>query len=85
MKYINVTAGGMRGLVLFPEYLCHADVACGRQVHSAGFVDLDAMVCYGDSVSLGIKSSPHDTARRRAMFGDTHAPELPVLLQRQAS
>lgn len=76
----------MRGLLLFPEYLRHSDVAAGRPVQSAGFVDLDSLTCYGESVSLGVQSCPMDTARLRAMAGHTeHAPELPTLLQRQAS
>lgn len=85
MKYINLTIGSMSGLVLFPEYLSHADVAAGRPVRSAGFVDLITMVCYGESTSLRAKSDPHDTARLRAMFGHNHLAEMPAYLQRQAS
>lgn len=55
--------------VVFPETLVHADVARqlfgpGAIIHGAGFVQIDRegrYVCYGESISLGVKSREDDS------------------------
>ena len=68
IKYINTTVDGMPGLVLFPGYMNHREVAAGREVSGAGFVNLAERRCYGESVSLGIKSQPFDTTALRMLI-----------------
>lgn len=88
MKYIAYTDNGMPALLIFPAHLCHADVAMGRQVTSAGFVDFDRRRCFGESISLGIKANEqHDTLLLRVMFNEPahHGADVPALLRKQAS
>lgn len=60
MKYVY---SEKMGLILFSEHVNHAEFAraIGGKVVSAGFVDLVAGVCYGESLSLGLKASIQDT------------------------
>jgi len=58
------------GIVVFPCYLAHADVAQGRTVVSAGWVDLPRRRCYGESVSLGLAARPEEDGKLlRLAFG----------------
>lgn len=55
---------------LFATWQSHKDVAAGRDVPSAGFVDLKTMTCYGESESLEVKSDPErDTRLLRMVLG----------------
>lgn len=56
MKYIRLR--GQATIVLFPDWMSHKDMARDRFVSSAGFVDTENWTCYGESISLGIKSQP---------------------------
>jgi hypothetical protein len=63
-KYIIV---GDNTPIVFPETVTHSDMAhmvriCG-QAKSAGFVYTDekGYHCYGESISLNLKSSPDDS------------------------
>ena len=61
LKYIIVEDGGLELAVVFNEILTHADVGAkyGRNnIVGAGFVETDSKywACYGESVSLDIKS-----------------------------
>lgn len=61
LKYI-VMADGF-AWQMFPGHLEHADVAAGRPVRSAGFIQFredDTVECYGKSVSLSIGPDPDD-------------------------
>lgn len=82
MKYIviNKSLGGPCAIV-FDKMLSHCDVAAGKKVLSAGFVDIwgetqiprseDIVynpiklkaVCYGESITLKIKSNPEGDQR----------------------
>lgn len=67
MKYIRLR--GQATLILFPDWMPHADMARERFVSSAGFVDTETWTCYGDSISLGIESNPDsDTPILRTMI-----------------
>lgn len=86
LKYIHTTVGGLNGLILFPAYMSHLEAAGGRKTFSAGFVDLATKTCYGESVSLGVKADPSDTARLRAMLGEPALDgALPSCMRAQAS
>ena len=70
MKYIN---HGKLGLVLFSPAIQHAEMArVLRAAHpdsailSAGFIKASGVECCGESVSLGLKSTPEDSALLRA-------------------
>ena len=59
----------INGFLIFPEYIQH-DMAAkiltchGYEILGAGFVDLSGGVvtCYGESISLGIKSRGQEDA-----------------------
>jgi hypothetical protein len=59
-KYIIIDLAVSNTPILFSEILTHADVArsMGGKVKSAGFcyIQNDQYVCYGESVSLQVKS-----------------------------
>lgn len=69
MKYICYDDGHVDTLIVFPDHIQHSDMA--RQLNlaqgmllGAGFVVMGndgAPMCYGDSVSLDIKSREEDT------------------------
>lgn len=65
-KYICVKPSIITGeiIFIFPETLTHKHVALqlGYDVISAGFVTLydNDLVCFGESVSLNIKSREHE-------------------------
>ena len=62
MKYIMLDYGP----VIFNECYTHAEMAAGREVSSAGFVQVDEngrFHTYGESTSLGVKSNPEDSKR----------------------
>ena len=73
LKYIRLAGAESwepDGIVVFPCYLAHADVANGRTVVSAGWVDLSARRCYGRSESLGLAARPGEDSRLlRVAFG----------------
>lgn len=60
-KYIRT----MHGFIVFAEPLTHHEVAGGFKVISAGFCHLDhrslEWKCYGESISLTLKSLPEDS------------------------
>jgi hypothetical protein len=66
LKYImlgNVTPAA----IVFSDVISHAEVACGRHVSSAGFCYIDeekGAQCFGESISLKIKSNPDRDAER---------------------
>lgn len=69
LKYIRtVDDNGMDYLLLFPGYILHSQAARGRTVLSAGFIDMGALRCHGESLSLKLKSDPRDTLLLRVMF-----------------
>ena len=66
------------GAVVFPEFVNHSEMArrMFKEVTSAGFVDIEAglpgvaVVCYGKSESLKLKSNPEvDTFLVRQALG----------------
>jgi len=67
MKYINHET---IGLILFPQTSQHNNVAqnVGGKILSAGFIDMKDMVCYGESVSLGLHSCVEDTKLLKCYF-----------------
>ena len=65
MKYLNHKD---LGIVIFSPAVTHAQMAArlGGQVASAGFVDVESQKCFGESVSLNLKSREEDTLLLRA-------------------
>ncbi len=60
MKYIMLE----HGPVIFSEAYVHSEMAQGRRVLSAGFVNINEegkFYAYGESISLDIKSDPRDS------------------------
>lgn len=52
-------------LLIFPGFMTHREVALHYGIDratSAGFVDIDNRLCYGESTSLELKSRPGDSA-----------------------
>lgn len=73
VKHPKYSAGT---LIMFPEYISHRELYQDYDVHgeivSAGFVvmlDDGEFICHGESVSLGVKSRPEDSALANEMFG----------------
>jgi hypothetical protein len=60
------------GIVMFPDTVNHDWMArqIGQEVVGAGFVFLDISECYGESTTLGIRSTEADTKllRRQTYF-----------------
>lgn len=73
MKYIIIET--QKGMIpfIFPNCLLHSEIACQMKnyleraysnvidIKSAGFWDVNLRQCYGESMSLNLKSSPEDT------------------------
>jgi hypothetical protein len=60
---INTSISSIKGAIVFPEYVPHQVVATlFQQITGAGFcyVRDDAIVTYGESVGLKVKSQPED-------------------------
>ncbi|MEW6488027.1 MAG: hypothetical protein AB1578_08935 [Thermodesulfobacteriota bacterium] len=76
MKYIMFRHDGMEEFVIFSDALCHSDVAHhlrGEQVSSAGFVvfgEAGGVQCYGESLSLGLKSRGQEDALRISAYNE---------------
>lgn len=73
LKYIVVyNEFGRKATIVFSELLTHKQVAGVQQVLSAGFVSVDydnrEVYAYGESVSLGIKSSDEDAKMLGEIF-----------------
>lgn len=62
-KYIVVDNGLLEVIIVFPDILQHRDVAQSfGDVVSGGFITKeDEFICYGESISLGLKSRREDT------------------------
>jgi len=59
MKYLIVKENSCESAILFSELLTHADIAGGLRVLGAGFcqfLNAGEVVCYGESISCGVKS-----------------------------
>ena len=73
MKYIIVDNGQWDAPVIFDESTQHFTMAANTPgtVIAAGFVRFttDGLECYGQSISLGIKSRPEDTKLINKMIG----------------
>lgn len=63
LKYIVIENRGNESIILFPDWMRHDDVArkMNTKVISAGMCDLESRQCFGESVSLKIKSRPEDS------------------------
>ena len=69
MKYIVIDNNGMDDVILFPPWRKHDEMVLQLSVDvskvvSAGFVKCDDaghLYCYGESVSLRVKSRKEDT------------------------
>ena len=71
MKYITVKEDTIVKLVIFSKTFVHSTMAkkVGLEVVGAGFISWDDKECFGESVSLDIKSHPNDTKLLRWMLG----------------
>lgn len=77
-KYVVLSIGGIELPVIFSDLMTHADVArplCAQrgEVVSAGFCHINdgTYTCYGESVSLKLKSRPEDSAILNRYLGVT--------------
>lgn len=80
MKYIIGEIKGKSvscfGPVIFPEWCDHKQTAAKlgiTNIQSAGFIDIDMdgkVRCYGESISLDIRSNPYDNPIIQKMFQD---------------
>lgn len=75
-KYVIIKKGSFSLPFVFSELINHADVAraldTGGGVVGAGFCHIDKngqYVCYGESISLRIKSGPGDAAILNEFLG----------------
>lgn len=68
LKYI-VVKGLVEEIIIFSPTITHAVMAVNfnQQVISAGFVDKN-WNCYGESISLGVKSRIEDTKIAQSIF-----------------
>lgn len=73
IKYIVFDTGLCHMIVVFPGVAQHRDFRdLPWEVVSAGFVkqlDDGSWQCYGESISLGVKSRPEDTALANRQLG----------------
>ncbi len=72
-KYILVEDNSFIPYVyIFSSIENHVDVfvrvASGKNLISAGFIDLSIMQCYGESISLKVKSRPEDDDIIKSIF-----------------
>lgn len=63
IKYITFDTGYTEAIIVFPFILMHRDIQVPGTVLGAGFIELDnnKWICYGESVSLNVKSRVEDT------------------------
>jgi hypothetical protein len=72
MKQKYVRLKDYDSIIIFPEVIQHREFK-HMDVVSAGFcyVDPDSVKCFGESVSLGLKSKPEDSEiATKQVFGD---------------
>jgi hypothetical protein len=75
MKYIVFEHQHLESFVVFPEYIPHDDFAInlrGYKPVRAGFVELSngKVYCYGESVSLKLKSGQNDSSLLNRQLGN---------------
>lgn len=61
-KYVVIKGTICPALIIFPEYVLHSifnKMGMGKII-SAGYVNLKTKCCYGESVSLNLKSNPKE-------------------------
>ena len=72
LKYIVIDDDGIEKPIIFTGLDQHGDIALkmGKEVISAGFIAPhdNGMLCYGESISLKIKSRPEDTKMINGFF-----------------
>ena len=81
-KYIVIyDENGGESVIIFPCYIAHSTMKFKvGNIISAGFINCN-LQCFGESVSLNIKSRPEkDTTLAMNMFGTT---EEDLIIQRQ--
>lgn len=78
-KYIVINIGGVKTPIVFPDTSVHSDIADAlggkNRVLGAGFctVDDEGYHCYGESISLNIKSNYEtDSKLLNRMLGVDH-------------
>ncbi len=57
-KYVVIKDTICPALIIFPEYILHSIFNSIGKITSAGFVNLKTKSCYGESISLKLKSNP---------------------------
>ncbi len=58
-------------LLIFPEWIRHNELRSIGKIISAGFVNMKTKCCYGDSISLDLKSHPEtDNDLLKLLLGD---------------
>ena len=70
-KYVVLKEAGHKPptLIIFPSWLLHKEFQFMGEIISAGFINMKAKCCYGESISLNIKSDPEkDNCLLRLLF-----------------
>lgn len=62
-KYITYNDSVIDTILVFPQYTYHRDITIHGKILGAGFIEIvnNTWNCYGESISLGVKSRPEDT------------------------
>lgn len=63
IKYITFDTGLIEAIIIFPEYVMHRDIGIQGKILGAGFIEVidGQWNCYGESISLKVKSRPEDS------------------------
>jgi hypothetical protein len=63
IKYITFDTGLIEAIIIFPEYVMHRDIDIQGEILGAGFIEVidGQWNCYGESISLKVKSRPEDS------------------------
>lgn len=63
IKYITFDTGLIEAIIIFPEYVMHRDIGIQGEILGAGFIEVidGQWNCYGESISLKVKSRPEDS------------------------
>lgn len=59
-KYVVIKSTICPALIVFPEYIFHSIFNSMGKIISAGYVNLKTKCCYGESISLNLKSNPEE-------------------------
>lgn len=71
-KYITFDNGLIDTIIVFPEFTQHSHISIHHSnILGAGFIDImedGSWKCFGESISLNVKSRPEDTKIANEQF-----------------